>query len=122
MKQPFAELLISGRKKIEVRSWNTRFRGPFLVHASLNPDIKACSSMGISPGNVARGAVIGKAVLYGVKEYKSVEEFLADKDLHFAADYINPRYGFMIKDPVRFGKPIPAKGRLNFFDVNIGVV
>jgi hypothetical protein len=34
LKQPYAELLISGKKTIELRSWDTKFRGEFLVHAS----------------------------------------------------------------------------------------
>jgi hypothetical protein len=34
LKQPYAELLISGKKTIELRKWNTSFRGKFLVHAS----------------------------------------------------------------------------------------
>ncbi len=39
IKQPFAELIIQGRKKIELRKWNTKFRGDFLIYASKNPDI-----------------------------------------------------------------------------------
>ena len=42
LKQPFAELVVSGRKTIELRMWNTRYRGEFLVHASGNTDIEAC--------------------------------------------------------------------------------
>lgn len=34
LKQPFAELILSGKKKIELRKWNTSFRGEFLIHAS----------------------------------------------------------------------------------------
>ncbi|MCL4379599.1 MAG: ASCH domain-containing protein [Candidatus Marsarchaeota archaeon] len=119
MKQPFADLLISGRKTIELRSWNTRFRGEFLVHASHNPDRKACIAAGIDTGRLVNGAIIGRAFLYDVKEYKSREEFLADRDLHLAVDYTNPRYGFMVKSPVRLDRPIPAKGKLNFFEVDV---
>ena len=118
MKQPFADLLISGRKTIELRSWNTRFRGEFLVHASHNPDRKACIAAGIGPDRLVNGAIIGRAFLYDVKEYKNRDEFLADSGLHLAVNYANPKYGFMVKDPVRFDKPIPAKGRLNFFEID----
>ena len=34
--QPFAELIIQGKKTIELRKWNTKFRGEFLVHAAKN--------------------------------------------------------------------------------------
>ncbi len=119
MKQPFADLLISGRKTIELRSWNTRFRGKFLVHASLKPDIAACIAAGVDPYKLARGAIIGRAFLYDVKKYNDREAFLKDRELHLAIDYANPKYGFMIKDPIRFDRPIPAKGKLNFFEVEM---
>ena len=32
--QPFAELIVQGKKTIELRKWNTKFRGEFLVHAA----------------------------------------------------------------------------------------
>ncbi|MFZ0325921.1 MAG: ASCH domain-containing protein [Nitrososphaeraceae archaeon] len=34
LKQPYAELLVSGKKTIELRTWNTKFRGKFLIHVS----------------------------------------------------------------------------------------
>ncbi len=41
LKQPFAELILSGKKTIELRKWNTKFRGEFLIHSSKIPDKKA---------------------------------------------------------------------------------
>ena len=32
--QPFAELIVQGKKTIELRKWNTKFRGEFLIHAA----------------------------------------------------------------------------------------
>ena len=34
--QPFAELIVQGKKTIELRNGITRFRGEFLVHAAKN--------------------------------------------------------------------------------------
>jgi hypothetical protein len=47
MKQPYAELLISGKKTIELRNWNTSFRGRFLAHASKSIDKERSDSLGI---------------------------------------------------------------------------
>jgi hypothetical protein len=47
LKQPFAELLVSGKKTIELRKWNTKFRGKFLIHASKNLDEERASSLNI---------------------------------------------------------------------------
>jgi len=34
LKQPVAELLVSGKRTVELRKWNTKFRGKFLIDAS----------------------------------------------------------------------------------------
>lgn len=120
LKQPFAELLVLGKKTIELRVWNTNFRGEFLVHASKKPDAAACASMGFYLALLTRGAIIGKAFLYGVREYNSRDEFMADRDKHLATEaYVSSKYGFLIKDAVRFEVPIPMRGQLNFFNVEI---
>jgi ASC-1-like (ASCH) protein len=38
LRQPYAELVAVGRKTIETRTWNTNFRGKFLIHASKTID------------------------------------------------------------------------------------
>jgi len=121
LKQPFAELLVSGRKTIELRPWNTNFRGEFLVQASKAPDSSACAAFGFDPKKMVKGAIIGKAVIYGVKRYGSAEELAADREKHLATSgrYIDSRYGFLLKDAKRISPPIPIKGQLNFFDVEL---
>ncbi|MDE1868619.1 MAG: ASCH domain-containing protein [Candidatus Micrarchaeota archaeon] len=120
LKQPFAELVVSGRKTIELRTWNTKFRGAFLVHASGNTNVEACKMLGMDPDRLPRRAVVGKATIYGVKKYTGRDEFVADKDMHMATDeYSDAKYGFLLKDAVRFEKTIPMPGKLGFFDVDL---
>lgn len=120
LKQPFAELVVSGKKTIELRMWNTNYRGPFLVHASGNTNIEACKSLGFDPDSLVKRAVVGKAVIYDVKEYKGAEEFIADREKHLATDeYSGSKYGFLLKDATRFSKPIPMPGKLGFFDTDL---
>ena len=38
IRQRNAELIVSGMKTIELRNWNTRFRGEFLVHTKIYLD------------------------------------------------------------------------------------
>ncbi|MDR1498523.1 MAG: ASCH domain-containing protein [Puniceicoccales bacterium] len=38
IRQPFAWMIVHGFKDIENRTWNTRFRRPFLIHAASMPD------------------------------------------------------------------------------------
>lgn len=37
VKQPFASLILEGKKTVETRSWATDYRGPLLICASLKP-------------------------------------------------------------------------------------
>jgi hypothetical protein len=122
LKQPFADFVVDGMKSIELRGWNTKFRGPLLIQASMKPDISVCTKRSINPANLVRGAILGRAELYDVKEYKTEEEFIRDADKHLALKgaYNYPhRYGFLLKDAVRFNKPIPLKGKLGIFDVEV---
>jgi len=121
LKQPFADLLALGEKTIELRKWNTKFRGKFLVHASKNIDKEACERLDIDIDNIRKGAIIGSAFLYDVKEYKNQEEFNKDKQKHFSiiSKYFDGyKYGFLVKDARMFKKSIPYSGKLGFFEVD----
>jgi hypothetical protein len=99
MKQPYAELLISGKKTIELRNWNTSFRGSFLAHASKSIDKERSDSLGIDQNKFICGTILGSAVLYDVKQYRNKTELEMDKDKHLAdiKKFGFCRYGFMIK-------------------------
>lgn len=113
LKQPFAELILQGRKTIELRKWNTKFRGEFLIHASKNPSIPDMKKFGFDR-ELPTGMIVGRAFLVDVKEYGDSEEFNADKDKHLASEEWG-KYGFVLAH-VRRIKMIPAKGKLNFWD------
>ena len=112
IKQPYAELIVSGKKTIELRNWNTDFRGEFLVHASKNPDESAMKLFGFS--NLQTGCIIGKVTLADVKKYNSEIESNRDKDLHLASSSWG-KYGFILKNPKRIS-PIQARGKLGFWN------
>lgn len=113
LKQPWAELILQGRKKIELRKWNTNLRGEFLIHTSKIPDKKNMRIFGFN--DLPCGFIVGKAKLINVKNYKKRKgEFNADKDKHLGTKDWG-LYGFVL-DGVRRIKPIPAKGKLNFWE------
>ncbi len=115
LKQPWAELIVSGMKTIEVRKWNTNFRGEFLIHASKNTDNKKEQEFGFN--NLPAGCIIGKAKLVEVKKYASKKEFEKDAGKHFAKGWWHPKaYGFILTNAKRV-KPKQTKGQLNFFEV-----
>ena len=125
--QPWATLVVVGAKKIETRSWRTKYRGELLIHASLGkagallaqqpPFTKYISSFEDLPF----GAIIGKVVL---EDVLPVEQFnLSDTAINKLTleekafgDYSHGRYGWILSDAVQFAKPIPFKGALMLWE------
>ena len=115
--QPFAELIVQGKKTIELRKWNTKFRGEFLVHAAKNILEEDCKRMKISPKTVTTGAIIGKVNLVDVKKYESDKELNKDKKKHHSVSkYTKNKYGFILENPKKLRVPIEYIGKLNFFE------
>ena len=117
--QPFADLIVSGKKTIELRKWNTNFRGEFLIHAPIKIKIEDCKRLKITK-KLVTGAIIGKADLYDVKKYNSSKEVKNDQKFHFASkNFQDKTFGFKIKNVKPLRIPIPWKGQLGFFDVEL---
>lgn len=116
--QPFADLIVSGAKTVELRGWNTAFRGDFMVHAPQRARAEDCRRLGIS--NPVRGAIVGRAEIYGVRRYSTDAEVAADAALHHAGPgFGGRRFGFLLRRACRFRVPIPCRGRLGFFEIRI---
>ncbi len=117
--QPFADLIISGKKTIELRKWNTNFRGEFLIHAPIKIRTEDCKRLKITK-KIVTGAIIGKAELYDVKKYNSSKEVKKEQKFHFASkNFQDKTFGFKIKNVKPLRIPIPWKGQLGFFDVEL---
>jgi hypothetical protein len=109
LRQPWAWLVFHG-KDIENRSWPTRHRGPVLIHASMNYDkegkkwvVRNFPKIRI-PIHLPRGAILGRVELADCVTASGNRWFFGP-------------YGFVLKNPVEFKKPVPYKGRLGIFDV-----
>ncbi len=114
--QPFAELIVNGKKTIELRKWNTKFRGEFLVHAPQKIRLDDCKRLKIKT-KMTVGAIIGKVELVDVKEYESSTQIKIDSKKHLALNDISEnKYGFILQNPKELKIPIPCSGQLNFFE------
>ena len=114
--QPFAELIVQGKKTIELRKWNTKFRGEFLVHAPQKIRLDECKRLKIQP-EMTVGAIIGKVELISVREYENTAQIKIDSKKHLASnDESGNKYGFILQNPKQLRVPIPCNGQLNFFE------
>jgi|SRR3989344_3657489 len=116
LKQPWAELILSGKKTIELRKWNTNFRGEFFIHASGNVDEKQMKKYNLKDLSIQ--SIVGKVNLIDVKKYNNEKEFLQDSNKHLASDIKFGKYGFVLNSVKRV-KPIQYKGQLGFFNINL---
>ncbi len=119
--QPFAELIIQGKKTIELRHWDTNYRGEFLIHSPAKIKLDDCKRLGVDHNILITSAIIGKATIYDTKRYQTKKEFITDRKYHFAPDdyFTEKTFGFFLKSAKQFKIPIPAKGKLGFFDIQL---
>jgi hypothetical protein len=86
LKQPWAALLVSGHKTIEVRRWPTTRRGLVLIHAARVPDPRP-EGWALVPADLREaaqlsGGIVGAGELIECLVYRNGEAFAADRSHH----------------------------------------
>jgi len=123
VKQPWAALLIHGRKTVEVRRWSTARRGRVLIHAARvsAPQPFAWEQLPLELHANAKvtGGIVGAGDLTDCIAYRTPEEFAADQGRHLNdPTWFEPPvlYGFVFAhlEPVEF-RSFP--GWVRFFPV-----
>jgi hypothetical protein len=119
--QPWAELILSHRKPIEIRTWKCSYRGPLLIHASGKWNAAAAADLGIAKESVTRGAFVAVANLADIRPFTRADaRFLKNK--RGGDSWWEPNhYAWALKSVTRI-KPIPFKGQLNLFPVPASVM
>jgi len=107
--QPWALLLVHGLKKIETRSWLTKYRGPLLIHAAL----KELPGLGIL--NLPRGGIIGTVDLIDCQEINLFNQ-PSETERQYG-DYKPGRFMWITENPKAFKKIIPYKGNQRIFNI-----
>lgn len=115
IRQPWVELILQGKKTVETRTWNTKFRGRFLIRSGKRVDADKIRELGWKK-SLETGKVLGSAVLKKVICYDSKEKFMQDYNKHLSRNFKNPTYGFVLEDVKRV-KPCPLRGQLGFYEV-----
>lgn len=106
IRQPWAQLIVSGIKDLEYRSWTTDYRGPIFIHAAsaVNDDAEdiALETLDISRTHfraLPRGAYIGMVMLDSVKRTPNAPD----------------AYTFTLSHARRFTDPIPGMGQRGLY-------
>jgi hypothetical protein len=144
IQQPWSHAILHQGKRIENRTWPTKFRGPFLIHASkgkksygeVNPDgwleVYKHSFPGLE--ELAFGAIVGMADLidcisfdewndaFELRMMEYADEIVPDSQLSesdraMLSNWCDGPWCFVLSNVKAFDKPIPFKGALNFFSV-----
>ena len=129
IRQPWASLIIKGFKDVENRSWQTFIRGEIAIHASasITEDdwegatitVAAIRAIAFSDAEkwlietigefdkLPRGAILGTVEITDCKRERT-------SPWHFEENW-----GFYLQNPKEIKKPIPAKGKLGFWDFDL---
>ncbi len=118
IRQPWASLIVYGYKKYEFRSWKTKYRGEFLIHASKmveKDNLERFKHLNIP---FPTGVIMGKAYLEEVLEMdKELEEKLKKENaLVYGKSLTRGAYAFKLRDITKLDNYIEVKGKLGFWN------
>ncbi len=124
--QPYAWATVAGLKPHETRSRRSNIRGRVAVHAgkvSLRRATKGLSDnefwelLGAVGGktDLPLGAVVGTVEIVDCVPAEEVVDGLTEREKALG-DYSPGRWAWVLKNPVMFDTPIPAKGKQGWWN------
>jgi len=118
--QPRADQIVRGTKTVDVRTWQASYRGRLAVHASSRRRDARCRALGYDPQALAYGALIGTVEVVDVvpldeTTYEALREAHLLEEPYPGA----PCYGWRLADAQRYADPIPYRGRMRLFGVDL---
>jgi hypothetical protein len=144
VKQPWASLIVEGLKDIENRTWQTKYRGRVLIHSAVKPDIEfknrclvglygigMTEEMILSANKLSfkwdaflneNGLIIGSVEIVDcVINHESIwaertYQYELESKLTGECAKGKAIYNWVLSNPIKFPEPIPAKGKLSFWD------
>jgi hypothetical protein len=128
--QPWATLVAIGAKRIETRSWSTKYRGPLAIHAAkgfpkaarqftLEP---ACYEVVRVGGKILNGAayplgcIVAICHLVDCLEVGEVGQFQLTTQELSLGNYTRGRFAWLLEAVRPLAEPIPAKGALSLWE------
>ena len=126
VRQPWAEFIMQGKKTVEVRKFNTSYRGPLLIHAASIRGLAEFkkANIGIELANSFQGQVF-----IGIVELLDILVLTNELWLKLAKQHLIPgiwspkehKFAWILDNPRRI-KPIHYKGLPKIFLVNEKII
>lgn len=110
IQQPWAWAIANGHKHIENRSWPTKFRGEFLIHAGLRADFSEVDWIARMIAPTAMPVIYPKGGIIGIA---TITDCVTESD----DPWFFGKYGFVIEN-ARHVPLFPVRGALGFFEVD----
>ncbi len=115
IRQPWAELIMQGRKTLEIRTWKTNYRGCIWIHTGLHVDDTLDARFGLH--DLFRGGLIGSVELRAIEPVDELA-WEAWRDRHL--DFGPFRHGFfawVLANPKRLRSPVRTSGRTGLYPI-----
>jgi hypothetical protein len=120
IRQPWAELILCEKKKIEVRSWDSTYRGQLYLHTGKVPD--GYRILDYDMKDVFRGGYIGIIEIAAIVPFTE-ERWNQWKDQHLSeGTFKSGLYAWIIRNPKRFKIPISAPGELGLYQPALDIL
>ncbi len=121
LREPFASLVKEGVKKIETRSWQTKYRGELYIHASKrkltkkDEDVYKKVLAFLNDADFKYGYIIAKSQLVAciLIDRKFIKKI--NKKEYLCGDYQIGRYAWILEEIEVLEEPISAKGQLGIW-------
>lgn len=119
--QPWASLVVAGRKTVETRGWRLPIgmEGQRVaIHASKGMPPWAeelARAWGLDPDALPRGAVVGEVTIVGSQRTEETRHRLEPEEIEFG-DFSSGRWAWFLTHPTEYEEPIPARGALGFWE------
>lgn len=118
-RQPWAELVLQGRKTMDLRTYNTHYRGRLAIHASQTAEVEKCWENELNPDNLDAGGIVGTIELVDVIPLDEAA-YQEHMDAHLAGRrWREGLYGWVLARPERLPEFVPARGRTNLFNIDL---
>lgn len=118
VRQPWAALLRSGAKKIETRSWSTRYRGPLVICASAGRPTGFYADVARERGvlDAPLGVVMCLVDVFDVRPGTVEDAAAACADIE-----VGKEFSWCVRVIAQLD-PVPVKGRLNFWEIDASLL